>query len=410
MITKIIRNNNIKCLLAGQAVSSLGDYMATVILTAFVYQNTGSALSVAMIYLVSILPGVLGISIGPLLRYYPLRRIMIIVEFLQALIMVLIPMAAGFYLGAIYILVFVSSLLSVVFHSSRMALLADASGGAPIDKVNSIDQTLQLISPILGMALGGAVLSLPFNWVFLINSITFLCSSFFVWRVTVGNVPESHVILLRGSFFKDFKAGFSYINNNSVLMFNIYGNFLINLGAGAYNSMLIVYAFSQLHKSTTGYTALLIAEYAGLSITGLAFSFIIKEYSKGKWLVFGNILMGVLIVAFATTHSTIIACTIAFLVGSLNLITNTISRTMLMESAESGMRSVVMNFRFALGRPINTLGAIFAGLLTEYSGGVSGAVVFAGSAILLSGILALFTSSVVNYDEIRERGSESNLG
>lgn len=410
MIIKIIRNHNIKCLLAGQIISSLGDYMATVILTAFVYQSTGSAMSVAMMYLVSILPGVLSISIGPLLRHYPLRKIMIIAEFLQALIMVFIPMAASFYLGSVYVLVFVSTLLSVIFHSSRMALLVEASEGSPIDKINSFDQTLQLISPILGMALGGAVLSLSFNWVFLINSITFLCSSFFVWRVTVGNVPESHVILPRGSFIKDFKAGLGYINNNSVLMFNIYGNFLINLGTGAYNSMLIVYAFSQLHKSTTAYTALLIAEYAGLSITGLIFSLFIKKYSKGKWLVFCNILMGVLIVTFAMTHSTIIACTIALLIGALNLISNTISRTMLMESAESGMRSVVMNFRFALGRPINTLGAVFAGFLTEYSGVVSLSLVFAGSAILLSGILALFISSVLNYDEIREKGSEATLG
>jgi MFS family permease len=174
--------------------------------------------------------------------------------------------------------------------------------------------------------------------------------------------------------------------------------------------MLIIYAYSQLHQTTSGYTALLISEYAGLSIAGLIFSLVIKRYSKGKWLALGNILMGIAVIVFALLHSVVIACIVAFFIGVLNLITNTISRTMLMESAGSGMRGVVMNLRFALGRPVNTLGAIFAGLLTEYSGAVSQSIILAGVVILFSGIIASFVSSIINYDEVSKKETELNLG
>lgn len=407
MITHLFHNRNLRCLLIGQSISSLGDYMATIALTALVYQRTGSALNVAIVYSVTILPAALGIFIGPKLKYWSLRKVMIVSDLIQTVIMILIPWVASLYLASVYLLLFLSTILSVVFQSARLTLLADVSDTAKIDKVNSLDQTLQLISPLLGMALGGSLSTLSFTWAFWIDGITFFLSALLISRITIGRKPMAKERVPQSNFFRELKVGFKYIGSQATLCFNVYGNFLVNFGVGAYNAMLIIYAYSHLHKGMTGYTTLLIGQYAGLGLSGIWFSLFKKKYSKGLWLASGNVAMGVFIATFAVTHSLGITILLSFFIGGFNLITNTLSRTMLMETSEPEMRGAVMNVRIALGRPINTLGALLAGFLATSFLNVSHVILLSGLAIGFFGLLAFFIPSIIHYGEFKPVGMGS---
>jgi MFS family permease len=153
-------------LLIAQAISSVGDYMVSITLSVLVYQLTGSALNVAMVYLVTVLPSVLGLFVGPWLDHLPLKKIMISADLARAVLVGVAPLAANVHLALLYLVIFLATVMNVAFQSARMTVLVDAAQQNSLDKVNSFDQTLQLVGTLVGMAVGGLLSTLAAHWAF----------------------------------------------------------------------------------------------------------------------------------------------------------------------------------------------------------------------------------------------------
>jgi hypothetical protein len=229
--------------------------------------------------------------------------------------------------------------------------------------------------------------------------LTFVASAAIVAPVTVGAQPiRKAAVEPRRSFLREIVAGLKYIAASPVLSYNIYGNLLVNFGVGAFNSMLVVYAYSHLHTNNFGYTVLEIAQLVGLSLAGLGMTFVLKGYSKGLLLAGGNLLLGLVITGFALTKSLAVAAVLGFVAGCVNLMSNTVSRTMIMENVSRENRGKVVNVRVALGRPVNTLGATLAGLLADTVRiPIPLVVALSGVFIALSGFIAFSLPSVIQY-------------
>lgn len=72
-----------------------------------------------------------------------------------------------------------------------------------------------------------------------------------------------------------------------------------------------------------------IMQLAGLTAAGFAMTFVMKKYSKGKLLVGGNLALAASIIVLALTRNLFVATLLNFIAGWFNLLSNSISRTML---------------------------------------------------------------------------------
>jgi MFS family permease len=390
-------SNDLKYLFLAQSLSNIGNYMVTITLSFYIYRLTGSALHVAMIYLVTVLPSLLSISIGPILERVPLKALMISSDIVRALLICVIPFVIQDYLYIVYLLVFSSTILGTIFESSRMTVLVEASKGIDLHRVNSMDQALQLIGSLIGMGLGGLLVSLNFSWAFWINASTFLISAFFVLMIQAGQVPLK-IDDKKGYLWREIKEGFRYIAREPILSFNIYGYIIICLGGGAFNSMLVIFALSHLQSNNIGYTFLEVSQLAGLILTAFTMSIIAQKIAVGRMLLVGIMLFGIFIMSLAFIHTLWLAAIVCFFIGCINLIVYVISQSMLMEATQVEHRAKVMNIRVASSKSASTLGALVAGWLIESAQlTISIVIGLSGTLLIIAGLIALWNGKIMIY-------------
>lgn len=162
----------------GSLLSRGGDQLTRVALAVIAYQRTGSPALTAVVYALTLLPGLLG---GPLLGWladrYSRRDVMIACDAVRTVLIALVAVP-GIPLWLLGGLVFASQLLESPSRASRIAMLPDvlpASVYATGVAVNHL--TSQLLS-LIGFAAGGVVVALAGPSVsLLIDSGTFaLCA------------------------------------------------------------------------------------------------------------------------------------------------------------------------------------------------------------------------------------------
>lgn len=395
-------NHDLRALFSAQAVSSVGDNILTIALTISVFTITGSALNVALVYVFTVIPGVLGLFAGPVLERFALKRMMIATDLIRMVLTALVPFLLTSSLTALYVVVFLVNLLSIMFQSARLSVLPEAAGESDLNQVNSLDLTMLLVGGVVGFAFGGALSALDYRVAFWIDSATFLASALILWRLRVGRHPLADRTSWR-SFWPDLASGYRYIAREPVLSYNVYGNTLLNFGVGIFNPMLVVYCYEQLHSDNYGYTALEVAQLVGLFLAGTFTALFTRTRAAGRVMVSANLALGLLVAALAVVSSIYVAAVLVFAAGAANVVSNSLSRTMLMERASVEHRTKVINARMTLGRPVNTLGALFAGLLIDRANFTVSAIIAVGGAfIVVYALLALAPGRVVVLGYERE--------
>jgi MFS family permease len=171
-------------LLAGQAVSALGDWMATFALMALVYQYSGSATAVGGILALRLLPAALG---GPLAARaasrWDRRKTMVAMDVARAGMIAAVPFVRG--LWWVYVWAFLVEVGSLVFLPARDASIPDLVDEEDLQLANGLVLGSSYGTIPLGAALyaliaalpGSELLGRPLALVFWIDAGSFLISA-----------------------------------------------------------------------------------------------------------------------------------------------------------------------------------------------------------------------------------------
>jgi MFS family permease len=146
----------------------------------------------------------------------------------------------------------------------------------------------------------------------------------------------------------------------------------------------------------------------GLFFAGIYVALLARTSARGRMLFTGNLGIGIAVAALALATNVWVAAVLIFLAGAANIVANSVSQTMLMETAPVEQRGKVMNARVTLGRPVNTLGALFAGLLLDGGVTVAAVMALAGAAIGVYALGALAVPAVIAY-EVTPPADEASL-
>lgn len=192
----LLGRNDYTKLLAGQAVSGLGDWMATTAFMALALDLTGSTTAVAGVLAVRLLPGIVA---GPIAARvssrWAARRTMLAMDLLRAGVVAAIPFVGT--LGWLYALAFALEVASLVFLPARDASVPYIVREQHLPAANGLILGSSYAMIPLGAAAFSAVTafggdSIPladsYSLVFWVDAATFLVSFLFVSQIR--NLPS----------------------------------------------------------------------------------------------------------------------------------------------------------------------------------------------------------------------------
>jgi len=170
------------------AGSSFGTYLAAIALTVNVYDETGSGAWVAALLIADFLPIVLiGLLLGPLVDRLSRRRLMIVSDLARFGVFAALPFVNG--PSAIVALAAVSGVATGFFLPAVYAGLPNLVPDEELTNANSLLQTVETLSWMIGPVLGGLMLSAWGTSVpYAVNAVTFLVSA-----ALVARIPETRL-------------------------------------------------------------------------------------------------------------------------------------------------------------------------------------------------------------------------
>jgi predicted MFS family arabinose efflux permease len=190
-IRELLGPGDFRTLLAGQAVSGLGDWMATVALMALVLDLTGSSAAVGVILVLRLAPAVLA---GPLttriVSRWNRRRTMLAMDAIRVVIVALVPLVAAVWW--VYTLAFTLEVAGLIFLPARDAAIPELAGADDLPLADGLMLGSSYGTIPLGAGLFGLVSALfggghahggAMSIVFLADAATFAVSFAAVWRI-----------------------------------------------------------------------------------------------------------------------------------------------------------------------------------------------------------------------------------
>ncbi|MDE3019395.1 MAG: MFS transporter [Nitrospirota bacterium] len=245
----LVKTRDFGLLFSGQVISQIGDGLNKVALLWFVYELTGSALKMAVIGLLQTIPPLIfGPLIGVYLDRLPKKPVMVWVDLIRTLMILLIPALYAqdaLTLERLYVLVFLTSVVSTVFGPALSSAIPLIVSRAQLTAANALIQSTSNIGILVGPAVSGLGIALIGSQnVLYVDAATFLISALCLIPIRVRNTrTEGGASEPVETVAHDLLTGFRFVfvqhRTVSALMATAT---LYSLGASAFVFVLPVFA------------------------------------------------------------------------------------------------------------------------------------------------------------------------
>ncbi|HEX6261864.1 MAG TPA: MFS transporter, partial [Actinomycetota bacterium] len=185
----ILGRGPFRTLLAGQTVSSLGDWVGTLAFIAAAYELTGSPAAVGGVLVIRLLPPLLAAPLGGVLAdRFDRRRLMVLTNLGMAVLISLAPFAG---LALLYAIAFASEILAMLFLPARDSAVPDlvppdslpqANGFVLATSYGAIPFAAALFS---GLRLLTPLPEQPLAVPFLFDALTFVVAAVMIARIPI---------------------------------------------------------------------------------------------------------------------------------------------------------------------------------------------------------------------------------
>ncbi len=237
----VLRNHNFVYIWTSQILSQLAINIINFILLIKLFGQTGSAISVSLLWVTYALPAIL---IGPVASTFvdmvDKRKVLMITNILQAVTILLLALANGTTIFILYEVVFIYSLLNQFYVPAEASTIPSVLKKSDLTKGNGLTFITQQASIVFGFGVAGLL-----NHFLGFNNTLYLCASFlFLAFISVSFLPElksklkipMDMILAIKGFLDNTLEGYRFIKDKRRLL----APFLLLLGFQAALSIVIV--------------------------------------------------------------------------------------------------------------------------------------------------------------------------
>lgn len=273
-LAPLLHHRGFRDLLVGQAVSSFGDWMATVALMALVLDVSGSPAAVGGVLALRLMPSVFA---GPLAATAALRwdrrRTMLTMDLVRAPLVLLIPFVPA--LWWIYLWAFLTEVANLVFLPARDAAIPDLVDDEQLPTANGLVLVSSYGNIPIGAAAFAGLSSLaalvgepfddPFLLVFALDAATYLVSFAFIRRIDLAGTPGEEDVAT-GAGTSGTRSFFEAVRS-PLLRAVLPGLATVVVGIGALFSLGIVYVREVLGASDMAFGVLIAIFGVGASLS-----------------------------------------------------------------------------------------------------------------------------------------------
>ena len=413
---RLLRNNPDYALLwYAQAISLIGDWFNTIVLSALVSRySDGSGLAISGLLLARFLPPLLVSPLaGVLLDRFDRRRLLIFSDLARVVIVLGFLLATSpDRLWLIYLLTILQFSLSALFEPGRSAIMPSLVRHEDLVQANVLGSVTWSVMLAIGGASGGLVAALfGVETALLFDAATFLISALLILRIRLNRVviePQER----EGISFRDFVDGLRFAAAHpptaAALLVKLGGNF------GNYDTIMIVYATSLFVYGDQGSGSLGVL-WSAFGIGAILGPILVNRLNDGsirvmrRLIIIGYIFVSIGWFLIGGAPVLVIAALATVVKAMGSSIYWTYSSVILQKSAPDEFLGRIFSLDLAGFQLATVISTLVTGLTVETLGvGAVREIVFVTGIVSLIP-LALWTLIVrwLEQQEIRQRVSES---
>ncbi len=397
---KVLRQRNYALLWFGGFVSNLGDFVLFVGLPYEIYRLTGSTLATAGMVLAHLVPHILlGSIAGVYVDRWDRRRLMIVVNLLQALSLLPLLLVPQLGLWVVYAVLVVESSVSQLFGPAETALMPSllAGGKAELLTANALSGVGHHLSRLIGPAIGGVVVAVGgLSAVTLVDSVSFVASAGMLALIRVA--PTTHratdsiehaAVSAWRRLVSEWRDGLRVVLHHPILRALLVFASITAIGEGLTAALFVVWVVGPLHSDSTGWGLVLSTQAIG----GLAGALVIARLGTRlralPLLIGGAVAFGAIDLVLFTYPAVYPyigpALVMLVIVGVPGAAMGAATTTLQQTHTEDSHRGRVAGAIGAVAGIGALIGAVVAGVLGEFVP-VIALLVVQGSGYLIAGI------------------------
>jgi MFS family permease len=397
---------------SGQTISNLGSSITAFALPLLTYKLTGSALNLAISTAATFLPYLLfGLVIGAWVDRIDRKRLMIVVDILQALVIGSIGVAdlmGVLSVWWIYAVGFTTSTLTIAFQAAEFAAIPSLVSQGDLVTANGRIQASYSAAMVIGPILAGTLVAfLPLADLMLFDAGSFLVSGLTLalirQRFNTDAPPRAT------SIRQDVAEGLRYVLGHPVLRNISLMMALVNFFAATTNAQLVLFASRRLEAGDTQIGILYSAGSAGIILLSLLAGPLRRRFSFSRVALSALMLSGLLTVVFAMMTSFWPATIVWSLVSGLGILFNINTGSLRQAIVPNELLGRVLTIAGVLAWSAIPVGTFLGGLAIERTGDVTLVYAVIGVVTFLIPLLFSFTA-LGRAEQYLPKGEERAAG
>jgi DHA3 family macrolide efflux protein-like MFS transporter len=396
---------------SGQLVSNIGTAISALALLFYAYDLTGSAMAMAILTMIEVLPVVVFAGfVGVYVDRWNRKKIMIVSDIVRAITILLIPLTIHFPSSLptiywVYLLTFIYATANAWFFPARSASIPNLVEGDELVTANSLSQmtfqVVQLVVPPLGGILV-ALLAPDYFLAFAITSMTFIFSAAALNGVITDLKPKRQQ-RDHESLRAQIIQGGRYVIGNAILSFLFVFAMLLAVSSGILNALLMPYFEGELGLGSAQIGLILSAGAATGAIAAIILSR--KQTIKRPLylIAFAGFLAGTAVFALAFAFDFMTVLLSWSMIGAVDVILNIPLTVLMQELVEDELRGRVFALLNVAFTAVQVIGMGIGGVWAEAVGSTGPA--FIGAAVALIAV-SLLGCLVIAKFKLHSRLSE----
>ncbi len=372
---KLSNNRNFILLLISQNLSAFGDWFRTIAAIGLIYEITGKASSLSLLFISSMLPMIIvSTFFSPLIDKYSRKKIMLITDFLRLFIglsFVLIVIYS-LNLNLLYILLAINGICTGFYLPARSTIIPELVNGNHLTRANSILATCFSASMLLATGTGGVIAdTLSVEYIFLIDAFTFLVSGMLILFI---KSPTKKIISTEikkpTSYFQSINEGFKIIKSKPIIQSGLWILMTREFALSIVNIIFSLYILSIVKEGNFGLGLAYLASGLGQIIGGVTLA---KYFKKSTltlkfyktWSTVSLILLGVI---HCLSYQQPIFIAFLILVVMANIWYSPIEvlyTTNIMTNVEDHLRGRVFAAALSVSRTAHIIGFVLVGVIGD---------------------------------------------
>lgn len=404
---ELLGNVSFVLLFVGRVITDAGDSFYYIGSMWLVWELTDSPFYTGLAGAAVQVPNALRFLVGPLVDRWRLRRILLGTQIVNAVGVLLIPLAAAtgwLSVWLVLVLIPISNFVNNFVYPAQNAALPQLVGDDLLTRANSlfstttqtVDTVSRAVAGALIAALGGAVA------LFAVDAVTFVVAALLFVGVTVPTTTQNDAsndshdgdeadsgddeTVADEGYFAELRDGFAYLRGSALLaiVLGAMGSNLASVGATA-----VMPAFADSLAGPAAYGVLVAATGAG-SLVGTGSGFLVEDYSFSLIMIVGSVVSGLLWVLAIAVPGVWPTAALLFAAGIPTGMFNVLFFSLVQSAVDDDYLGRISSLVSSLAMLMGPLGALLGGAVAGVFGTRLVLYAAGGTSIALGGYYLAF--------------------